>query len=106
MEGKKSFIKTILNTLIPILVLGLIVLFVFSITPEEEAPVEVEVKGGEPGEGSAILENDYLVLKMDRATSRFSITDKTTGAVWTSNPEGADSDPLAPTIDKKSISTV
>ena len=102
MEGKKSFIKTILNTIIPIAVLGLIVLFVFSISPEEEVPVEVEVKGGEPGEGIAKLENDYLVLEMDRATSRFSITDKTTGAVWTSNPEGADSDPLAPTIDKKS----
>ena len=101
-EGKKSWIKSILKVLIPIAVLGLIVLFVFMIGPEEEVEIEIPIRGGELSEGNAVLENDDLLFVMDRATSRFSITDKKTGAVWESNPSGADTDPLAPTVDKKS----
>ncbi|MCR5432273.1 MAG: hypothetical protein K6E95_06930 [Lachnospiraceae bacterium] len=101
MKGKKSWIKTILNIVIPIAVLGLIVLFVYMIQPEEAAPVEIEIRGGSPGEGIAVMENDDLIFSMDRATSRFSVTDKATGAVWESNPAEADNDPLAPTLDKK-----
>ncbi|MBO4776595.1 MAG: hypothetical protein J5515_08265, partial [Lachnospiraceae bacterium] len=101
MEGKKSWIKTILNIVIPIAVLGVIIMLLFMIRPEEELPVEIDIRGGSPGEGLAVIENDNLILSMDRATTRFSITDKTTGTVWESNPANADSDPLAPTIDKK-----
>ncbi|MCR5521557.1 MAG: hypothetical protein K6F44_06565 [Lachnospiraceae bacterium] len=101
MEGKKSWIKTILNIVIPIAVLGVIIMLLFMIRPEEEPPVEIDIRGGSPGEGLAVIENDNLILSMDRATTRFSITDKTTGTVWESNPANADSDPLAPTIDKK-----
>ena len=102
MEGKKSWIKTILNFVIPIAVLGIIVLLVLMIRPEEAEPVEIDIRGGSLGEGTAVLENDDLVLSMDRATSYFTVTDKATGTVWSSNPANADTDPLAPTIDKKS----
>ena len=102
MEGKKSFVKSILKTLIPIAVLGLLIMLVFMIKPDEPEPVEIEIRGGEVSEGTAVLENDDLILTMDLATTRFSVTDKATGTVWQSNPENADTDPLAPTIDKKS----
>ncbi|MCR5830375.1 MAG: hypothetical protein K6F93_08540 [Lachnospiraceae bacterium] len=101
MEGKRSWIKSILNIFIPIAVLGIVVMLLFKIQPEEVEPIEIEIRGGSIGEGMAILENDDLIFTMDRATSRFSVTDKATGVVWDSNPENADNDPLAPTIDKK-----
>ncbi len=102
MEEKNSWIKTILNIIIPIAVLGIIILLVYMIQPEELPPVEIDIRGGSVGEGKAVIENDDLIFTMDRETTRFSVTDKATGTVWESNPANADSDPLAPTIDKKS----
>ncbi|MBP5624595.1 MAG: hypothetical protein J6X36_06975 [Lachnospiraceae bacterium] len=100
MEEKNSWIKTILNIIIPIAVLGIIILLVYMIQPEELPPVEIDIRGGSVGEGKAVIENDDLIFTMDRETTRFSVTDKATGTVWESNPANADSDPLAPTIDK------
>jgi len=100
-EGKKSWIKYLLKIFIPIAVFALIVGLLFMIQPEEKQPVEIEIRGGSVGEGTAIIENDDLVFSMDRATSRFTVTDKATGVVWNSNPPEADNDPLAPTLDKK-----
>lgn len=100
-EEKSSILSRILSAVIPVVVLGIIVLLVYMISPEEEIPVEINVRGGEVTDGSAVLENDYLVFTMDKSTSQFNVLDKETGAVWNSNPANADTDPLAPTADKK-----
>lgn len=44
---------------------------------------------------SYVLENSYLRLELDPATTQFSILQKSTGHVWYSNPQDSDSDPIA-----------
>ncbi len=41
------------------------------------------------------MENDSLIFTMDPATTGFSLTQKSTGHVWYSNPQGADEDSIA-----------
>ena len=48
------------------------------------------------GDGKPLtMENDSLLFEMDPATTRFRVTDKGSGKVWTSNPEDAEKDPVA-----------
>lgn len=101
-EEKSSILSRIISAVIPIIVLGVIVLLVYMISPEEEVPVEIDVRGGEVAEGEAVLENDYLKFTMDMSTTQFTVLDKQSGAVWDSNPDDADTDPVAPTAEKKS----
>ena len=44
---------------------------------------------------SYVLENNYLKLEMDPATTQFSILQKNTGHIWYSNPQNVDNDPIA-----------
>ena len=44
---------------------------------------------------SFVLENDYLKLEMDSATTQFTVLQKNTGKVWYSNPVGSQNDPIA-----------
>ena len=39
------------------------------------------------------MENDRLLFEMDANTTQFSVTDKTSGKVWYSNPQDRDNDP-------------
>lgn len=41
------------------------------------------------------LENDDLLFELDHATTHFTVTQKSNGKVWYSNPVGATNDPLA-----------
>lgn len=45
--------------------------------------------------GGDTLENDELLFTLDPKTTEFTVLQKATGRVWRSNPEEADSDPIA-----------
>ena len=58
------------------------------------------------GDGSpVVIENDKLSLEMDGATTQFTVTDKQTGKVWHSNPEGRESDPIAHGVNSDLLSS-
>ncbi len=82
----------------PIIVLLLIVVGVLVIRfykPEEE-PVEViQVNSYAGDEKSMVLENDRIKFELDTATTQFQITTKDDGAVWYSNPQDIDKDPIS-----------
>lgn len=92
----------ILRTLIPIVVilLAIAALFVFVFIPiyskddnvDRELPEVIYYEGDNTVYS---MENDRLLFEMDGGTTRFSVTDKVTGEVWKSNPDGYESDPLA-----------
>ena len=50
------------------------------------------------------MENDQLLFEMDGATTLFKVTNKSTGKVWYSNPEGRDSDSIASGTNKEYLS--
>ncbi len=47
------------------------------------------------------LENDDLLFEFDKATTQFTVTQKSTGKVWHSNPTGAADDPMADGASKR-----
>lgn len=47
------------------------------------------------------LENDELIFELDKTTTQFTVTQKSTGKVWYSNPVGGADDPLADGASKK-----
>ena len=47
------------------------------------------------------LESNDLLFEMDKATTQFTVTQKSTGKVWSSNPAGATEDPLADSASKR-----
>ena len=58
---------------------------------DEEEYADVEFK----------LESEELIFEMDPATTQFTVTQKSTGKVWASNPEGAADDPIADAASKR-----
>jgi len=42
-----------------------------------------------------VVENDYLELYLNQETAAVAVIDKDTGAIWHTNPEGRNEDPLA-----------
>ena len=60
---------------------------------EQENPPTVEYYEG--GKTPLTMENDRLLFEMDPTTTQFTVTEKASGRVWRSNPENADSDPVA-----------
>ncbi len=47
------------------------------------------------------LESDDLLFEMDPATTQFTVTQKSTGKVWNSNPADAANDPIADAASKR-----
>lgn len=60
-----------------------------------EAAQAIEVYSYSAGDSSYSIENDRLKMEMDPSTTYFTVTDKSSGAVWRSNPEGAADDAAA-----------
>jgi len=90
--------KTIKSLTVPFLflfiIMGFVLIIVFS--KEEEEPEEIiRVNAYESSGEDIVLENEYLKLVMDSNTTQFSITQKSTGEVWYSNPPDAAEDPIA-----------
>ena len=103
----KAAVKSTLKSLIaPVIFLLIIVAGVLVITlwQEEEEPEKIIQVNAYAGDTSTmVLENDKLLFELDPSTTQFTITQKDTGAVWYSNPEGGGSDPAAQTIEKQKL---
>lgn len=104
---RKAAIKKKLISLIGPFIIFLIILvgiLVAAFYKVEEEPTEViKLNGYEGDEEDIVIENDKLVMKMDSTSTQFSIEVKENGAVWYSNPQNADEDPLALKLDKEKL---
>lgn len=98
-EKLKAALKERMKSLLgPILILLVIVagILVVVFWKEEEIPEEiVQVNAYEGGNQEIVLENDALKMVMDPETTQFTVTKKSSGAVWYSNPQDADEDAIA-----------
>ena len=81
-----------------ILYIVLLLLLLLPVFAGCSEPVEIEPVNYYTSENNLeeyTLENDFLRLHMDGATSYFSLEDKTTGEIWYSVPENGATDPMA-----------
>lgn len=105
-EIKSAIIKQLKSLIGPFIIFLIIlagVLFTAFYKEEEEPTEVIKLNGYEGGEEEIVIENDKLVMKMDATSTQFSIEVKENGAVWYSNPQDADDDPLALKLDKEKL---
>ena len=70
---------------------------------------EIEIRAYDEDEYAGIdfkLENDDLVFELDQTTTQFTVTQKSTGKVWYSNPVNASSDPMADSASKNWMQSI
>ena len=101
-RGGENKMKKLLLNLLPWLIVlaGLAALIVFVFVPiysqNDDTVLEAPAVFFYEGETSAlVMENEHLRFEMDRKNTHFKLTQKDTGAVYYSNPEGAAKDPQA-----------
>lgn len=71
---------------------------------EEDEVTDVKVRAYDEevhGAKEYVMENDDLVFELDPETTYFTLTQKSTGKVWRSNPENGKTDPNADAAGKK-----
>lgn len=98
-NGLKSLIGPVI--ILAIIAVGVFVIMTYQEEEEPEQIVKVESYAGE--EETITLESDGLLFEMDSMTTQFKVTDKNSGMVWYSNPEGAENDSAALTIEKNKL---
>lgn len=82
---------------------------VFAGCTEEVVEVEIpirEYREEEYANTEFKLENDDLIFELDKATTQFTVTQKSTGKVWYSNPVDAANDALADTVSKRHLQSL
>ncbi len=102
-ELKKALVRQLKSLIVPgiialIILVGVLVIINYKPVEEEEEIVRVNAWEGDSTE--IVLENDKLKFVMDPDTTQFTLEVKSSGKVWSSNPDGASSDSLALTSEK------
>ena len=73
---------------------------------EETVEKEIELREYKEADYAGIdfrLESEDLIFELDKATTQFTVTQKSTGKVWYSNPTGAAEDPIADAASKRQL---
>ncbi|MBP3618629.1 MAG: hypothetical protein J6J38_11385 [Lachnospiraceae bacterium] len=82
---------------------------VFAGCTEEVVEVEIpirEYREEEYANKEFKLENDDLIFELDKATTQFTVTQKSTGKVWYSNPVDAANDAVADVVSKRHLQSL
>ena len=82
---------------------------VFAGCAEETVEEEIEVRAYKESEYEGMefkLENEELLFELDKATTQFTVTQKSTGKVWYSNPVDAANDTMADSASKKLLQSI
>lgn len=82
---------------------------VFAGCAEETVEEEIEVRYYKESEYEGMefkLETDDLLFELDKATTQFTVTQKSTGKVWYSNPVDAASDTIADAASKRLLQSI
>ncbi len=92
----RDFLKGLIFPVCFLAVIGLAVFLIIRfVNNEEESPKIIPYGFEGDAETPIVVENDDLILTMDPATTYFTITKKSTGKVWSSYIENAESDSRA-----------
>lgn len=97
-ELKGALIRQLKNLIAPGIIALIIlvgVLVIINYKDEEEEEEVIRVNGWEGDSTEMVLENEELRFVMDPATTQFTLEVKSSGKVWSSNPEGGATDALA-----------
>ena len=98
MNKKKTLLRRLIPWIITAVLLAALIVFVVIplYAPQEEEKIEPPVISFYEGKNTpVVMENDSLLFELNPKTTQFTVTEKTTGRTWRSNPENAASDSKA-----------
>lgn len=102
-ELKRALIQKLKSLIAPgiiaLIILAVVLIILNYREAEEEAEI-IRINGWEGEETEFVLENDALKFVMDPATTHFTIEVKSSGKIWSSNPEDAAADTVAQTSER------
>lgn len=101
----KEKLKSLIVPFAFLLVVGIAAVTLILLTKDEEEEEKISIHRYEGTDKEIQMENDQLKFVMDPSTTHFSVTDKSSGAVWYSNPDAddIDADPIALTSNKDNL---
>ena len=88
-------LKSMIPAFVLLVIIGIVALVVMLMPQAEEVVEQIDVHRYEGSDKEIVLENSELKFVMDPTTTQFTVTNKSSGQMWYSNPPEADSDPLA-----------
>ena len=97
----KDFLKSLIFPIVVCLIIVGLLVVAKKVTDSknaEEESILPEFYTGE--ETELVLENDKLKFVLDPVTTQFTVEKKSTGKIWYSNPQDADTDAIALTAEK------
>ena len=95
MNAVRDFFKSLIGPVIFCALLALGVFLIIHFVNPTETEVNIQPYGFSGTEEPIVVENDEIKLEMDPLTTHFNITKKSTGKVWSSYIEDAESDSRA-----------
>lgn len=102
-ELKRALVRQLKGLIAPGIIALIIlagVLFIINYKDAEEEEEVIRLNGWEGESTEIVLENEELRFVMDSDTTQFTLEVKSSGKVWSSNPEGGASDALAQSSEK------
>lgn len=104
MEKKRStWIRVIVLAVICIIIGVVFLVIMLSSSSKDTVEDNIEIRTYVEDKKEYTLENDDLLFVMDASNTQFTLTKKSTGEVWYSNPVDADSDSVAKKEDKNNL---
>ena len=103
---KKSLLRRLIPWIIAAALIAALVIFVGIplYGPQEEEVIDPPTISYFEDSGlNLTLENEHLAFVMDPATTQFTLTEKETGRVWTSNPADAAQDKVALSLNRDTL---
>ena len=83
----KQFLIDMIAPAIFLIFIVVILIIINNSAKEKDVDDMPEVIKFDDNTSPVVLENSYLKFEMDPLTTMFTVTDKSTGVVWSSNPD-------------------
>ena len=90
-----DFLKSLIVPVVFCAILGIGIFLIIHFVNPTEVEVNIQPYGFDGSEEPIVMENDQIRFEMDPLTTHFNITKKSTGKVWSSYIEDAESDSRA-----------
>ena len=91
----RDFFKSLIAPVIFLALIGLAVFMIIHFVNPEKEKVQIVPYGYDGGEDPIVMESNDILFTMDPLTTHFTVTKKSTGKVWSSYIENAESDSRA-----------
>lgn len=94
-NARIAALKSLIFPAVLCAVIGIGIFVIINYQNKEEEEEIIPIHTFDQSQEAVVMENDSLLFTMDPETTQFTVLDKSSGQLWYSNPQEAESDSLA-----------